>query len=619
MKYMILGLAVMASMNAGAQEAYQVFINLSAVSNDQVPVTINVPKSDEAFSEYHMAKIVPGTYSISDFGRFVSNLKATDQSGGPLHVERLSTNRWKIENGGRLGKIAYTVDDSWDEFGEYGKISEEILFEPGGTNIEPERNVFVLNTFGFIGYLKNLQFSPYKVTVVHPKETFGASALYKEIINGSEDVYTAGNFNYLADGPIMYSPPDTASRKIANANVLVSVFSPNGILSSAEVMGEVQGLMEAQAKFLGGGLPVDRYAYLIYLNDSRTLSGNMGALEHSYSSFFSLPEAGIDGIGQTIRDVAAHEFFHIVTPLNIHSREIGEFNFIDPEMSRHLWLYEGVTEYNSMLVQVKHNLYGLDVFFEEIEKKLRVSEKFPKNISFTTMSKNILDDPYKEMYPNVYYKGALIGMCLDLYLLKHSGGEKNLQWLLGELSGRFGKDKPFEDARLFDIIEELTYPEIRAFLDAHVAGEKPLPIKEALSWAGVGHVPDMEVKEISMGNIRLDISESQQIYIENLDSANEFAAAMGYKTGDIIHKINGEEFTLQSARAILEKFKEESDPGDKVIITVIRENKKGKKKEKKLRAKAIEITKKEKHFLVPMPELTEKQLEFLRAWTMASG
>ena len=31
--------------------------------------------------EYHMAKVVPGTYSISDFGRFVVDFKAIDQEG----------------------------------------------------------------------------------------------------------------------------------------------------------------------------------------------------------------------------------------------------------------------------------------------------------------------------------------------------------------------------------------------------------------------------------------------------------------------------------------------------------------------------------------------------------
>ena len=37
------------------------------------------------------------------------------------------------------------------------------------------------------------------------------------------------------------------------------------------------------------------------------------------------------------------------------------------------------------------------------------------NIEFPNLgSKNILEEPYKPNYANVYEKGALIGMCIDL-------------------------------------------------------------------------------------------------------------------------------------------------------------------------------------------------------------
>ena len=58
-----------------AQDKYQVKIDLTAAANDQVPVEVIIPQSDDELVEYHMAKVVPGTYSISDFGRFVSDFK----------------------------------------------------------------------------------------------------------------------------------------------------------------------------------------------------------------------------------------------------------------------------------------------------------------------------------------------------------------------------------------------------------------------------------------------------------------------------------------------------------------------------------------------------------------
>ena len=44
--------------------------------------------------------------------------------------------------------------------------------------------------------------------------------------------------------------------------------------------------------------------------------------------------------------------------------------------------------------------------------------------SFTEMSKNVLDPTMKAQYPNVYQKGALMAMCIDIMLRDASGGQK---------------------------------------------------------------------------------------------------------------------------------------------------------------------------------------------------
>lgn len=599
--------------HAQSLDTYKVEIDLTATSEDQVPVTVYPPVHEDPFVEYHMAKIVPGTYEISDFGRFVVDLTAIGKKGDTLKVEQITTNKWKIESRGQLDRITYKVQDTWDEFDGY---DDNVIFEPGGTNINEDDDAYVINTFGFIGYLKDYKFSKYEVKIKHNEKTYGATALLKKEVNTTEDIYYAADFNFLADGPIMYSEPDTITRKIANADILVSVYSPNKLLSAKEVMDNITDLMEAQSKYLGGQLPVDRYAYLIYLNEERTLSGAMGALEHSYSSVYSLPEAGADRIGQTVRDVAAHEFFHIVTPLNIHSEEIGKFDYINPKMSKHLWLYEGVTEYSSMHVQVKYNLYGADQFLDEIREKIMVADRYPKDIPFTEMSENILSSNYADLYSNVYNKGALIGMCLDLYLIKYSNGEKDLQWLLRELSKKYGKDVSFEDDTLFEVIEDLTYPEVGTFLRTYVGGPEHLPLTETLNWAGITYAPELTTKMITLGNLRLNLNSDRQIVIQGLEAANDFAKELKLQEGDILHKINGAEITLSTYQDEVDKFKQ-SNPGDKVTFTVLRKKKNGKLKAKKLKARAMEIDNNRKFVMEFNNTPTEEQVKVLQSWLIA--
>ncbi len=61
----------------------------------------------------------------------------------------------------------------------------------------------------------------------------------------------------------------------------------------------------------------------------------------------------------------AHEFLHILTPLNLHSEIIQPFNFEVPTSSEHIWLYEGVTEWASDIMQMRGGLIGTDEYLKQ--------------------------------------------------------------------------------------------------------------------------------------------------------------------------------------------------------------------------------------------------------------
>ena len=87
-------------------------------------------------------------------------------------------------------------------------------------------------------------------------------------------------------------------------------------------------------------------------------------------------------------------------------------------------------------------------------------------------------------YFNFYQKGALIGLCLDIRLRQLSGGTMGTQELMQALIKKYGKDAAFEDDELFDVITQMTFPEIRSFFKDCVEGGKNLPLKDLLKQAG---------------------------------------------------------------------------------------------------------------------------------------
>jgi len=99
-------------------------------------------------------------------------------------------------------------------------------------------------------------------------------------------------------------------------------------------------------------------------------------------------------IASAMTDVVSHEFFHIVTPLSVHSEDVHYFDYNTPTFSKHLWMYEGVTEYFATLFQVDQGLVEDADFYKKIIGKIDASKRFNDAMSFTIMSENILKAPY---------------------------------------------------------------------------------------------------------------------------------------------------------------------------------------------------------------------------------
>ncbi|MGZ4043183.1 MAG: M61 family metallopeptidase [Bacteroidia bacterium] len=613
MRYILVFLILSFTARSGNGD-YRYFIDLTKVTNDRVSVKLTVPEITQNEIEFCFPAMVPGTYEVYNFGRFISNLKATGKNGTEIKVTRTDVNTFKISPANLLNELTYDVDDTWDkmEKGDTGKV----VFEPGGTNIEEGKN-FAINTHGFFGYFKGLTSNNFILEFQKPKDFYPSTGLQDIKTGETRDVISVVDYHNLVDSPIMYYQPDTTTIMVANTKVLVSCYSPNKKVTANFVAKNLQQLLNAQKDYLGGELPVNKYAFLFYFASKSTRSGNSGALEHSYSSFYVLPEIDSTYLQQEIRDVAAHEFFHIVTPLNIHAKEIGDFDFNHPKMSEHLWLYEGMTEYAAHHAQAKAGLIGIDDFLNTMMQKYENSiDQFNDTMSFTWMSKNVLNPKIHKQYNNVYEKGALIGMCLDILLRDLSDGKYGTQNLMKDLSTKYGKDKSFNDEDLFNDIEKFTYPEIGTFLRKHVGGKEPLPMKEVLSKIGIDFIKENVTYEFSFGSPDLDYNkETERLVVVNTKNLDEFGKALGFKEGDELYKLNGTELKLSNLKDAINTYYQNLKENDMVTLEVYRpKGGKGKYKLKTLKAKAKKVKIVEKNKIALREDLTEKQKLTIRSW-----
>lgn len=525
-------------------------IDLVNVQNDKVNVSVDPDRITTDQITFYIPKTVPGTYSTDNYGKFIDDLKALDYQGNPLKVEKLDENSWKISDAQKLDKITYWVNDSFDIKGEEG------VFSPSGTNIDKGKN-FVLNLHGFVGYFTNLEEKEYQLEIKRPQNLIPGTSLSVEPSTNNTgdsktDVFKVDRYFQVTDHPIMYAEPDTSKFVVDGMEVLIDVYSPNHKYTSKDIEPGIEKMIKAQKNFLGDINDTDKYAILLYLSDIDTVDARgFGALEHHTSTSVVLPESmPAQALEKSMTDVVSHEFFHILTPLSVHSKEIHYFDYNDPKMSEHLWMYEGVTEYFANLFQINQGLIDNQDFYDRIADKIKISQNYDDSMPFTEMSRNVLQEKYHKQYYNVYQKGALIGMALDIRLRELSNGEMGILDLMKKLSQKYGKDHPFDDSQLIPDIVSLTYPEVQTFFDTYVTGTTPIPYNTFLAKVG------LEEKEVQKetgyflnGNVPYIDGDpaTKELFFRKGMTFNSFLKELGVQGGDIIKSLNGKEYTIANA------------------------------------------------------------------------
>jgi predicted metalloprotease with PDZ domain len=590
-------------------DSYQFYVNLKNVNDNKLAIELVTPKISADKILYRFPAMVPGTYAVYDFGRFISGLKAFDASGKELRTEKKDVNSWEISDASTMYRITYNAAGTF-----YDTSGVNPVYQMAGTNIEADTD-FVVNNHGFFGYFENYVNYPYTLTFTKPAGFYGATSLNAVSRDGEQEVFSAPDYHFLVDNPIMFEIPDTSSIVFDDSRVLVSVFSPSKTISARDIADSLRSLLIGIRHFLGGKLPVDRYTFIFYFSNKPNLTGINGALEHSYSSFYFLTDvapAMKDRMMNQIISFCAHEFMHIVTPLNLHSEEIGNFDFNKPVMSEHLWLYEGTTEYNAHYIRMKEGLITLDDYLKDVERKMESSKRYNDTLPFTVMSKGVLDK-YAKQYQNVYEKGALIGLCLDILMRDETDGNMGLQDVITKLTEKYGKEKSFRDEDLFGDITSITTPKVGEFFNRYVAGPEHLSFKEILNKIGF-NFEKTPYKSIRFGASLGFNPETRRLQFTGLDNPTDFAKNLGIKVGDEPVSINGSLISFFNIRDLFGSVNNPIKDGDKFEMVVARTDKSGKEKDVTLKAKVSDTVTEYEDMVTVNSSPTERQLKIRNSW-----
>ncbi len=475
--------------NAQAQSPNLYDIDVTQ-NTDTFYIKMNVGKKLKKNNDiYQFPATAPGTYQTMNIGRLVSDFKAYDKRGKELKTTLLPPNQYKIKKAKKVASISYKVAETFDT-----ELPELPIYMMCGSSIEKDHTL--INAHTLSGYFKGLQSTPVGLKIIGKPDWTTGTALKK--VYG---YYMAKNFDELVDSPILSGNLTFAETKIADTPIKLFVYSEKGKMKAETLLTEMDGMLRSAEKFLVK-LPVDNYTFLYYFLENP--SGVTGAWEHSYSSEYVLKESeptkkALKGVV----DIASHEFFHIVTPLNIHSEIIENFNFEKPTPSQHLWLYEGVTEWSSHIQLFRGGVTNLKDYIQDgIKQKILVDELYFKP---DWSLKRIADESFDgaegaQQYGNIYYKGSLTASYLDILLLDLSRGKYGLREVLLRLIEKYGKGNPISEVSFFDDLAAMTFPEVKDFATKYIVKGETFPHAEFLNKIGLEYerpsTKDIQIKKM---------------------------------------------------------------------------------------------------------------------------
>jgi predicted metalloprotease with PDZ domain len=573
---------------------YTVTMDPTAAAH-QFQVRLEVPKLSKEQGVYQFAATAPGTYQVMDMGRYVHDFAAFDAKGKPLASKQLNTNQWELAEPEKTREIRYTIAETWAT-----PVPEHNVYLMCGSSLEADHAL--VNGQTVLGYPQGWQAKPLRLKLNYPS----AWQVGTVLVPDKDGYYHAKSYDQAVDSPILLGNLTSTTTKVGNADVALYCYSAKGQVQAQPLLGHMQKMLGAAQAFLGGDLPVKRYAFLYLFSDK-----SAGAWEHSYSSEYIMREGELTPeFGQNVVDIAAHEFFHIVTPLNIHSEVVEHFNFVQPTGSEHLWLYEGVTEWAAHMMQLRGGLVPLDDYLAVLHDEEQSDRAaFDTTYTLSRLGLKSFTDEGQRQYGNIYQRGALTATMLDLRLLELSHGTRGLRDVLLQLAKKYGPDHPISEQNFFQDFTAMTYPEIGDFFKQYVQAAEPLPLQQYLGRVGIRYEAAHRTGRqlASLGAVAYDRHEDGSVFIKQPSPPMQ---AAGIRPGDELLAVGDVPVVGPAYEGLSRSRMAARTPGTNLGLRIRR----GTAAPKEVQVKLTSGEEIQRYYFAPDPAATPEQLAARATW-----
>ena len=484
---------------------------------------------------------IPGSYLIREFSKHIESVRAYDEEGRLLQIQKFEKNKWRLFN---TDHELITV--------EYDVYAYDLSVR--GAYVDQTR-LYVNPACACLG-LEGQEDKAVEVELFLPDELkhfqLATGMASKSLVKGRFTL-KAKNYAELIDAPFELAEQ---TRFAFEANSIPHEFVVSGkhAMNAARMQQDIEKICATEISMFGSA-PFANYTFM-----TMATANSYGGLEHPNSTSLISPREDLPKVNepeepsedyQRFLGLCSHEYFHSWLVKFIRPENFVNYDLNKEGYTSLLWIFEGFTSYYDDLILLRSGVISQASYIKllkiQIDRYLQNPGRFVQSVSessFDAWVKFYRQDENSNNAGTSYYnKGCLVALCLDLGLRLRGS---SLDSLMRKLYENAQKGIQVHERTIVELCNELTGDNWIEQINHLINTTDELPLDQLFPEFGLSYSLKND-KSLPLGLKLVDKPEGVLVQSARRDGA---AAQAGLSAHDVIIAIDG----LKATVKLVEKY-----------------------------------------------------------------
>ncbi|MDO6642691.1 M61 family metallopeptidase [Acinetobacter guillouiae] len=484
---------------------------------------------------------IPGSYLIREFSKHIESVKAYDEAGRQLQINKFEKNKWRLYN---TDHELITV--------EYDVYAYDLSVR--GAYVDQTR-LYVNPACVCLG-LQDQEESAIEVEVFLPEELKHfqiATGLESRSLVKGRYTLKANNYAQLIDAPFELADQTRFSFE-ANGIPHEFVVSGQHTMNAARMKQDLEKICSTEISMFGSA-PFENYTFM-----TMATGNSYGGLEHPNSTSLISPRDDFPKANEPVEPstdyqrflgLCSHEYFHSWLVKFIRPENFANYDLDQEGYTSLLWIFEGFTSYYDDLILYRSGVISqasyLKLLKGQIDRYLQNPGRFIQSVSESSFDAWIKfyrqDENSNNAGTSYYNKGCLVALSLDLGLRLRGS---SLDALMRRLYENTQKGMQVNERTIVELCNELTGDNWIEQINHLINTTDELPLDQLFPEFGLSYSLQNE-KALPFG---LKVAEKAEGVIIQQARRDGVGAKAGLSANDVIIAIDG----LKASEKLLNQY-----------------------------------------------------------------